>query len=131
MALEPETGDLVMLRERKLKVSYRATFRQPIGILNQMGLKCSATIPVEIRRKAALGLWIACAPGDRTPSGIMQDITGQPSSEAAQSQMRMYFQERVSSWEVWLDGPLQKRLEPCEYYVRDGQVYAAKTEQSA
>lgn len=112
------------MREQKLKVSYRATFRQPIGILNRLGAKLTATIPAEIRQKS--GFWIACIPGDRTPSGIIPGITGQPTAESAQSQMLMYFAERVSEWEIWTDEGIKRKLERSEYYTRDGQVYAAK-----
>jgi hypothetical protein len=121
--LYAESKENVMpMKERCIKVTYRATFQGPIGALNPSGLNADkAEVPVELR-ETPRG-WIACKPEDRGVKGIFTAITAQPSAAGLQSQMKMYFRTRLTEWETWTASGAIVPMKREEYVVRDGKVY--------
>lgn len=92
---------------RAIKVTFRAVFRQPIGLLNPMGMKINAEVPVELFGNAER--WQArTIPNGTGPSAVPSVFTrlGRFSSlEHAKLTVEASFQERLQPWQMWGKGP--------------------------
>ena len=99
---------------RAIKVTFRATFRQPIGALNPMGAKIAGPQPVEIFGEGER--WKAREIA--SPCRVVYDRLGRfVSLEHAKTTVELSFQERLEPWQMWGKGPNEldeKQLTPYE-----------------
>lgn len=108
---------------RLVKHTYRATFSQPMGVLNPMNIKCSAPVIVEIFKRG--DVWRARNP---TVKGRPEfsDRDCWPTEEAAQGAIRgQYFERALTPWAIWGEG---KELQPGEWLRQKGKVYLKESE---
>jgi hypothetical protein len=83
---------------RSIKVTYRAMFEQPIGVLNPMGLKLPGPQPVEIYKQGAE--WKARELS--TAKRRQFEKLGKFSSlDDAQESVSRAFEEVKTSWQIW------------------------------
>lgn len=81
---------------RNIKVTFRAVFQQPIGVLNPMGLRMSAQVPVEVFQRGAH--WYA------REIEFVREFTrlGRfDSAEHAKQGVYDAFETTVQDWQVW------------------------------
>jgi hypothetical protein len=87
---------------RSIKVTFRAVFRQPIGLLNPMGVKIAGPQPVEIFGEGER--WKAREIA--SPRHVVYDRLGRfVSLGHAKSTVESSFEERLESWQMWGKGP--------------------------
>ncbi len=83
---------------RQIKITLRAVFQQPTGILNPMGMKMKGNFPVEIFRKA--DNWQVREIS--TPKRIVYEKLGRFCSiDLAIGGTGLHFERCVESWQMW------------------------------
>lgn len=102
---------------RSIKVTYRAVFQQPIGILNPMGVKLLGEFPVELFQRGAS--WIARE--IQSPRRQVIEKLGKFASlERAKAEVCRSFEKQARDWQIWgtppRDGPasIERMLTPDE-----------------
>ncbi len=113
---------------RQIKVSYRAVFAQPIGVLNPMGLKLPAPCPVEVfgagEKWRARELLTA-------KRQVYEKLSKFASAEHGKQIVAESFAEQLRPWQMWGTIPAiagqsttqERMLEPDEIHVcGDGKV---------
>ncbi len=94
--LKEET--LLLLEHRhesrtSMKISYRAQFRQPVGVLNPLGVTVRAVLTVELLHAA--GYWIA-----RLQGTIEERLGRHPGAQAAMQAVQSSFAEQLTPWQM-------------------------------
>jgi len=83
---------------RNIRVTFRAVFEQPIGVLNPMGVTLPGAFPVEVYRKG--DNWeareIASAKRRR-----YEKLRNCPTLEIAQTTVEQSFARCVQTWQIW------------------------------
>lgn len=82
---------------KRIKVVYRATFRQPKGALNKLGVRVACPVGVEARQIG--DAWTACRPDARTLT-VFEEIPRQPSFASLRGSVEQLFEERLSDWKM-------------------------------
>ena len=94
------TGFRIGEKMREIKVSYRATFRYPIGNLNPLGLRLmNIEMQVEITRVKQD--WIARVVLPTGASRVIERINRMPSYDTAKQEVERNFTTVVSRWKPW------------------------------
>ena len=83
---------------KTIKVSYRAVFEQPIGVLNPMGLKLPGPQPVEVYKQGAEWKARELSTARRRPFERFGKFV---SLENAQSSVMNAFREMKGPWQIW------------------------------
>jgi hypothetical protein len=92
---------------KAIRVTYRATFRQPIGALNPGGFKFNAAVDVEVFESKA-GQWSTRRPGT---TSVFKEIPTSVSSEGEKALAGSSFAEVVSDWRMFYqDNPLNAEV---------------------
>jgi hypothetical protein len=105
-----------------IKPTYRAQFRQPLGVLNPLGAKLSVPIHVEIF-EAAIGQWKLRRPGTRA---IFEPVLASGTAEGAKAAARECFESQLTDWVMFYQ---EEELKASEYVTRDnGKVYLLEPE---
>lgn len=94
---------------RNIKVTYRAVFRQPIGLLNSLGSQIAGTFPVEVF--GAGEKWQAREIA--TPVRVVyKKLYHFTSPIQGMMEVERNFEERLEPWQVWGKPPneLQERM---------------------
>ena len=86
---------------RALKVTFRAVFQQPIGVLNPMGAKMSVALPIELFPSGAQ--WIArdISANGNIRGAVYHKLGRFVSLEHAKSTVEASFQNRLEPWQMW------------------------------
>ena len=106
---------------KRLKVVYRALFRQPIGALNKLGAKITCPVPVEARPVA--DAWIAAAPNS---TAVFEAIPRAASADSLKASVAEYFEEKLSDWVMLLPDGTQPVM--TSLVIRDGAVFQMEPE---
>lgn len=105
---------------RAIKVTFRAVFQQPIGVLNPMGAKLAGPMPVELF--PSQGSWVArsLSANGKSRGAIYGKLGRFASLELALYTVAGSFQERLQAWQMWGKGPgeLEEKM-LTEYDVAD------------
>jgi hypothetical protein len=90
---------------RAIKVTFRAVFRQPIGVLNPMGAKMSVPLPIELFPSGSQ--WVArdISANGNVRGAVYKKFGRFASLEHAKSTVEASFQERLQGWQMWGEGP--------------------------
>ena len=102
---------------RAIKVTFRAVFQQPIGILNPMGAKMAVSLPIELFSSG--NQWVArdISANGKCRGAVYNKLGRFVSLEHAKSTVEASFQERLEPWQMWGKGPNEldeKQLTPYE-----------------
>lgn len=101
---------------KAIKVTYRATFEQPIGKLNPGGFKFKCAVDVEVYESKA-GQWSARRPGT---TNVFAEIPVSQSSEGAQTAAAACFESRLHGWRMFHGG---EPLDPKDIKIQpDGRI---------
>lgn len=102
---------------KTIRVTFRASFRQPIGVLNPSGFRLSAVCPVEVFG-GDHGRWYARELA--SPRRTLYDKLGHfATAESGQAIVRQAFEDQVQPWQIWgvppdSMPPLERLLTPDE-----------------
>ena len=111
---------------RAIKVTYRAVFQQPIGLLNPMELNCPGNFPVEIL--GAGERWQARAFFSATVYNKLGHCT---TLDQMKGEVQMCFDRCIQTWQIWGTPPdeKQERMLTTEEIVRsDGKAFFRQAE---
>ena len=100
---------------RQIKISFRAVFDQPIGVLNPMGLKLPAPLPVELVGSGTK--WEAQSIAGPKPRKFDKLRKFASLTDAKQS-VQDAFQTQLEPWQAWATVPWEcelRLLDPSEY----------------
>jgi hypothetical protein len=101
---------------KAIKVTYRATFRQPIGKLNPGGFKFNSDVDVEVFESKA-GQWSTRRPGT---TSVFKEIPTSVSSEGEKALAGSMFNEVVREWRMFYQ---DKALNAAEVKLQpDGRI---------
>ena len=101
-----------------MRITYRATFRQPIGKLNPMGLKIPVPLTVELFTVPG-NMWSA-REIDSRDRRIIPPLQRFPSSQTAMKGTKAMFEEQVRPWTMHDPAAAGAPLEPSEVLFLDG-----------
>lgn len=97
------------------RISFRATFSQPLGRLNPIGAKVPGEIEVEVY-ESKFHIWKFRRP----ETSYEFDIPQQSSAELARAAAEELFARQVVPWQMY---GLKRRLEPWEVTERNERTY--------
>ena len=89
---------------RNIKVTYRAVFEQPIGVLNPMNLKLPGPCPVEVFGAADRWRVREIATVERR---VYEKLGAFPSADAAKVVCQEAFQRQTELWQMWGTPPTE------------------------
>lgn len=93
---------------RIIKVTYRALFQQPQGVLNPMGLKLPGPFPVELFQTGAN--WQAQEIA--SPARHVYKLGKFASLQDAKRTVAEYFESQLEDWQMWSTPPHEGPLHP-------------------
>ena len=97
---------------RNIKVTFRAVFHQPIGILNPMGLQIPGNFPIELFQKGSEWKVRECVTARRQ---VYEKLGRFASLEHAKTEMAVVFKQQLTPWRMWGIPPhetMERQLSP-------------------
>ena len=100
---------------RTIKVTYRAIFEQPTGILNPLGMRLPGTFPIELFQWGKQWQAREIATARRN---VYERLGKFVSLDHARREVEQSFERRLQDWQIWgtpLDGPgigIERMLTP-------------------
>ena len=96
---------------RNIKVTFRAVFHQPVGILNPMGLQIPGNFLIELFQKGSK--WKVREITARRQ--VYEKLGRLASLEHAKTEMAFVFQQQLTPWQIWGIPPqetMERQLSP-------------------